>query len=69
MGQIIIIDLPHKVALEWTEGMSVENSLKNKKKKYFMYECMLAVNYFSVSVLISSMVMTSRNQNIKEEEN
>lgn len=43
----------------------MENVLKNKK--YYMHECVLAANYFSVSVLISSVIMTSRNQNIKEE--
>ena len=61
MGQIIMIDLPHKVALESTEGMSVENSLGKKKKRYYMHECVLALNYFSASILISSMVMTNRN--------
>ena len=55
-----MIDLPHKVALEWTEGISVENSLE-KKKRYYMHECVLAPNYFSASILISSMVMTNRN--------
>ena len=34
-----------------------------------MHECVLAPNYFSASILISSMVMTNRNQNIKEEQN
>lgn len=32
-----------------------------------MHECAFAVNYFSVSVLISPVIMRSRNQNIKEE--
>jgi len=34
-----MIDLPHKVALEWTEGMSVENSLKKKKKVLYAWMC------------------------------
>lgn len=66
VGQIIIIDLPYKVAWEWTEGIHVENSLKNKN--YYVHEYVLAINYFSVIVLISPMVMTGRNQNTKEEE-
>lgn len=31
MGQIIMIDLPNKVAWEWPERISAENCLKNKK--------------------------------------
>ena len=47
-----MIDLPHKVALEWTEGTSVENSLKHKKKKkgtICMNVCLLLITFQSVS--------------------
>ena len=47
--------------------VNVEPKL-NKNKNYYVHEYVLAINYFSVIVLISPMVMTGRNQNTKEEE-
>ena len=45
-----MIDLPHKVALESTEGMSVENSLGKKKKGTIcMNVCLLLITFQPLS--------------------